>query len=74
MSHFDDTAGYFEDDEPVDAVIAAYEQGIQGVTAEPTGPAGQQIVVSANFRTVMPSLSPTRVVSDKARLGQLIQA
>ncbi len=76
MTNIDEVAGFYEDDEPDGAVLGAYERADKGVTAPPLEPpAGQQVLVSSNFRSFRPALSPAGApVRDQARSGLLVQA
>jgi len=76
MTNLDGATGFYEEDEPIESVLTAYEQGNEGTTAPPDGwPAGQQAMRSSNFESFAPGLTPAAApVRDRARLGQLVQA
>lgn len=66
---FDPDEDFYEEDEPLDEVLAAYERGIKGVTARPTRiefSAPDVIVLQMSSRTAPASIhyeaaTPVRV-------------
>jgi len=71
MTDTNGMADFYEDDEPVEDVVAAYQQGNKGMTAVPSG---MQALSSANFQSFVPAVTPSRSISDQARMGHLVQA
>lgn len=71
MTDTNGMADFYEDDEPVGDVVAAYQQGSKGTTAAPSG---MQALPSANFQSFVPAVTPSRSIRDQARMGHLVQA
>lgn len=75
MTDINEEAGYYEDGEPAEAVMAAFERGNKGVTMRPDESCTSgQVVPSQYYKAYRPSLSPGQPARDQARRGQLVQA
>jgi hypothetical protein len=66
-------SGFYEEDEPVEKIVASFEAGAKGVTAPPVEAAGQ-ILAARHFMVLTPSPQGQTVTELGSRHPKLIQA
>lgn len=66
-------SGFYEEDEPVEKVVAIFEAGAKGVTAPPVEAAGQ-ILEARQFLLVTPSPQGQTAMEPGSQGPELVQA
>lgn len=66
-------SGFYEEDEPVEKIVAIFEAGAKGVTAPPVEAAGQ-ILAARNFVLLAPSPHGQTVAEPGSQHPELVQA
>ena len=66
-------SGFYEEDEPVEKIVAIFEAGAKGVTAPPVRAAGQ-ILVAHHFMLLAPSPQGQTATEPGSQDPDLVQA